>query len=138
VAIKIRLYILLHHNYYALFLHIKDASSYDLRRSIATFQENGVSDHVIFGVSDEGFYMEAKGDIDSLRLKIPSTELLGMKPGKARSLFSLDYLKNMSKAIGKSNEVTLELGIDYPLKVIFKLGQSSEVSYLLAPRIEQE
>ena len=44
----------------------------------------------------------------------------------------------MSKAIGKSNEVTLELGIDYPLKVNFKLGQFLEVSYLLAPRIEQE
>ena len=82
--------------------------------------------------------MEAKGDIDSLQLKIPSIELLSMKPGEARSLFSLDYLKNMSKAIGKSNEVTLELGIDYPLMANFKLGQSLEVSYLLAPRIEQE
>ncbi|MCJ7443407.1 MAG: DNA polymerase sliding clamp [Methanotrichaceae archaeon] len=108
----------------------------ELRRAVKAAEK--VSDHVIFGVSDEGFYMEAKGDIDSLMLKIPSTELLGMKPGKARSLFSLDYLKNMSKAIGKSNEVTLELGIDYPLMVNFKLGQSLEVSYLLAPRMEQE
>ena len=82
--------------------------------------------------------MEAKGDIDSLKLKIPGIELLGMKPGEARSLFSLDYLKNMSKAIGKSNEVTLELGIDHPLMANFKLGRSLEVSYLLAPRIEKE
>jgi len=44
----------------------------------------------------------------------------------------------MSKAIGKSNEVTLELGIDYPLMANFKLGRSLEVSYLLAPRIEKE
>jgi proliferating cell nuclear antigen len=108
----------------------------ELQRAVKAAEK--VSDHVIFGVSDEGFYMDAKGDIDSLGLKIPSTELLGMKPGEARSLFSLDYLKNMSKAIGKSNEVTLELGIDYPLKVNFKLGPFLEVSYLLAPRIEQE
>ncbi|OPY53059.1 MAG: DNA polymerase sliding clamp [Methanosaeta sp. PtaU1.Bin060] len=97
-----------------------------------------VSDHVVLGVSDEGFYMEAKGDIDSLKLKIPSTELLGMKPGEARSLFSLDYLEDMSKSIGKAGEVTLEMGIDYPLRVGFKIGQHVEITYLLAPRIEQE
>jgi len=92
----------------------------------------------VLGVSDEGFYMEAKGDIDSLKLKIPSTELLGMKPGEARSLFSLDYLEDMSKSISKAPEVTLEMGIDYPLRVNFKLGQFVEINYLLAPRIEQE
>jgi proliferating cell nuclear antigen len=108
----------------------------EIRRAVKAAEK--VSDHVIFGVSDEGFFMEAKGDIDSLQLKIPSMELLSMKPGGARSLFSLDYLKNMSKAIGKSNEVTLELGIDHPLMANFKLGRFLEVSYLLAPRIEEE
>jgi proliferating cell nuclear antigen len=108
----------------------------ELRRAVKAAEK--VSDHVILGVSEEGFYMEAKGDIDSLKLKIPSTELLGMKPGEARSLFSLDYLEDMSKAIGKATEVTLEMGIDYPLRVNFKLRQSIDISYLLAPRIEQE
>ncbi len=108
----------------------------ELRRAVKAAEK--VSDHVILGVSDEGFYMEAKGDIDSLKLKIPSTELLGIKPGEARSLFSLDYLEDMSKSIGKAGEVTLEMGIDYPLRVNFKLGGSVEINYLLAPRIEQE
>jgi len=108
----------------------------ELRRAVKAAEK--VSDHVVMGVSDEGFYMEAKGDIDSLKLKIPSTELLGMKPGEARSLFSLDYLEDMSKSISKAPEVTLEMGIDYPLRVNFKLGQFVEISYLLAPRIEQE
>jgi proliferating cell nuclear antigen len=108
----------------------------ELRRAIKAAEK--VSDHVILGVSDDEFYMEAKGDIDSLRLKIPSTELLGLKPGEARSLFSLDYLEDMSKSLGKAQEVTLEMGIDYPLRVNFKVGQAIEVNYLLAPRIEQE
>ena len=82
--------------------------------------------------------MEAKGDIDSLKLKIPSTELLGMKPGEARSLFSLDYLEDMSKSISRAGEVTLEMGIDYPLRIHLKLSQNVEINYLLAPRIEQE
>jgi proliferating cell nuclear antigen len=108
----------------------------ELRRAVKAAEK--VSDHVILGVSDEGFYMEAKGDIDSLKLKIPSTELLGMKPGEARSLFSLDYLEDMSKSISKAGEVTMEMGIDYPLRIHLKLGQYVEINYLLAPRIEQE
>jgi len=108
----------------------------ELRRAVKAAEK--VSDHVILGVADDTFYMEAKGDIDSLKLKIPSTELLGLKPGEARSLFSLDYLSDMSKSIGKASEVTLELGMDYPLRISFKIGQNVDINYLLAPRIEQE
>jgi proliferating cell nuclear antigen len=110
-------------------------SGNELRRAVKAAEK--VSDHVVLGVSDDLFFLEAKGDIDSLKLKIPSTELLGLKPGEARSLFSLDYLSDMSKSIGKAQEVKLELGVDYPLRISFKIG-SVEVSYLLAPRIEQE
>ncbi|MHC1631387.1 MAG: DNA polymerase sliding clamp [Methanotrichaceae archaeon] len=110
-----------------------------LRKAIRAAEK--VSDHVVLGVADDPkdlFYMEAKGDIDSLKLEVPSTELLGLKPGIARSLFSLDYLSDMSKAIGKAPEVKLELGVDYPVRIDFELRQGVEISYLLAPRIEQE
>jgi len=110
-------------------------SGSEMRRAVKASEK--VSDHVILGVQDDQFYMEAKGDIDSLKLKIPSNELLGLKPGEARSLFSLDYLSDMSKSIGKASQVTLELGVDYPLRISFQIGQV-EVHYLLAPRIEQE
>lgn len=30
------------------------------------------------------------------------------------------------------------MGIDYPLRLVFKLGQSVDINYLLAPRIETE
>lgn len=110
-----------------------------LRRAIRAAEK--VSDHVVLSVTDDPediFTMEAQGDIDSLKFEMPSTELLGLKPGTARSLFSLDYLSDMSKAIGKASEVKLEIGIDYPLKISFKIGQGLNINYLLAPRIEQE
>ncbi|MCX8206354.1 MAG: DNA polymerase sliding clamp, partial [Methanothrix sp.] len=107
----------------------------EFRRAIKAAEK--VSDHVVLGVKDDVFYMEAKGDIDALKLTMPSSELLDMKPGEARSLFSLDYLSDMSKSIGKAPEVKLEIGIDYPLRISFRLNEVY-VSYLLAPRIEQE
>lgn len=97
-----------------------------------------VSDHVVLGVSDDVFFMEAKGDIDSLKLKIPATELLGMRPGESRSLFSLDYCTDFAKAAAKSGEVTLEMGIDYPMRILFSVNKYIKVIYMLAPRIEQE
>jgi len=96
-----------------------------------------VSDHIILGVDDDLFYMEARGDIETLRFTKQSSELLGMKPGRARSLFSLDYLSDMSKSIGKASEMKLEIGIDYPLRISFRLNEVY-VSYLLAPRIEED
>jgi proliferating cell nuclear antigen len=107
----------------------------EFRRAVKASEK--VSDHVILGVADEVFFMEAKGDIDSLKLAIPGAELLALKPGEARSLFSLDYLSDMSKSIGKATDVKLEMGVDYPLRISFKI-KDVEVSYLLAPRIEQE
>ncbi|MGF3499625.1 MAG: DNA polymerase sliding clamp [Candidatus Methanosuratincola sp.] len=107
----------------------------EFRRAIKAAEM--VSDHVVLGVKDDLFYMEAKGDIDALRLTLQSSELLDMKPGEARSLFSLDYLSDMSRSIGKALKVKLEIGIDYPLRIGFRLNDV-HVGYLLAPGIEEE
>jgi proliferating cell nuclear antigen len=107
-----------------------------LRRAIKAAEK--VSDHVILGVDDTVFFMEANGDIDLLKLKIPATELLAMRPGESRSLFSLDYLVDMVKSAGKATEVTLEMGLDYPMRMMFQTSKDVSVVYLVAPRIEQE
>lgn len=107
-----------------------------LRKAIKAAEK--VSDHAILGVDDTTFFMEAKGDIDSLKLWIPATELLAMRPGESRSLFSLDYLVDMVKAAGKADEVVLELGLDYPIKMRFQINKNVSIIYLMAPRIEQE
>ena len=97
-----------------------------------------VSDHVVLGISDDTFFMEAKGDIDSLKLKIPATELIGLKPGESRSLFSLDYCMDFAKSAAKAGEVTIEMGLDYPMRMLFSVNKFIKVIYMLAPRIEQE
>lgn len=107
-----------------------------LRKAIKAAEK--VSDHVILGVDDTTFFMEAKGDIDSLKLQIPANELLTLRSGESRSLFSLDYLIDMIKAAGKADEVVLELGLDYPIKMRFQINKNVSIIYLMAPRIEQE
>lgn len=98
-----------------------------------------ISDHMALGVTEEMFYVEAEGDTDKVRLDLSKDELIGLKPGTARSLFSLDYLGSMAKVIGKADAVTIDLGVDYPMKMGFKISEGKgEINYLLAPRIESD
>jgi proliferating cell nuclear antigen len=56
-----------------------------------------------------------------------------------RSLFSLDYFSNMVRSVPSAGVVALAIGQDYPAKMNFEIAEGNgEVTYLLAPRIENE
>jgi proliferating cell nuclear antigen len=102
-----------------------------------------VSDHMAFGVSDdeESFYMSAEGDTDDVRVDLREDDIIELETGgeTAQSLFSLDYLDSMAKAIPNDAQVEVEVGDDYPVKMNFEIsGGEAKVTYLLAPRIENE
>ena len=100
-----------------------------------------VSDHIALRVDadDEAFYIEAEGDTDDVDLELDSEDLIDLTAGEADSLFSLDYLKDMNKAIPNSTEVTAELGEEFPVKLHFEFAEGlGQVTYMLAPRIQSE
>ena len=100
-----------------------------------------VSDHIALGVNegDETFYVEAQGDTDDVHLELDREDLIDLTAGPARSLFSLDYLKDMNKAIPGDAEVTIELGEEFPLKLHFEIAEGmGNVTYMLAPRIQSD
>ncbi len=109
----------------------------DLKRAVKAAEK--VSDYMSMGVSGEIFFMEAEGDTDNVRVEMTKDQLIDFNPGEAKSLYSLDYLTDISKIAGKASEVTIDLGKDYPLKIRFKICEGhGEVSYMLAPRVESE
>ena len=100
-----------------------------------------VSDKIAFGINPEKqtFYMEADGDTDHINLEIKSTDLKTFIPAEARSLFSLDYLKDMGRVMSRAEEVEIHIGKDHPVKFVFSIaGGEGKVEYLLAPRIESD
>ena len=92
------------------------------------------------GVKDKTFFVEAEGDLDKVRLDIPQSSLVSLQAtSDVRSLFSLDYLNDLSKSLGKAERVNIDLGTDYPVKLTFNIAAGNgTVTYLLAPRIESE
>ena len=100
-----------------------------------------VSDHIALGVDEDErtFYVNAEGDTDDVHLELDEEDLIDLTPGPARSLFSLDYLKDMNKAIPTDSEVTIELGEEFPVKLHFEIAEGNgEVTYMLAPRIQSD
>ena len=100
-----------------------------------------VSDHIALGVNAETevFYVDAEGDTDDVHVEMTADDLIGLESGPAHSLFSLDYLSDMNKAIPKDAEVTVELGEEFPVKMHFNIAEGNgRVTYMLAPRIQND
>ena len=111
----------------------------DIDRSVTA--ADMVSDHIALAVDDddETFVVEAEGDTDDVRLELDREDLVDLQAGPARSLFSLDYLKDMNKAIPKDAEVTIELGEEFPVKLHFDIAEGQgNVTFMLAPRIQSD
>ncbi|MHC1630007.1 MAG: DNA polymerase sliding clamp [Methanoculleaceae archaeon] len=100
-----------------------------------------VSDKIALGIDPdrETFFMEAEGDTDHIKLELGNDEVISIIPARARSLFSVDYLKDMGKIMSRAEEIEIYLGIDHPVKFSFSIaGGAGRVEYLLAPRIEAD
>jgi proliferating cell nuclear antigen len=100
-----------------------------------------VSDKVWLGINPEKkvFYVKAEGDSDHIEREFSSGEMISCNYAEARSLFSIDYLKDMGKVMGHASEVTIHIGRDHPVKFSFDIaGGNGHVEYLLAPRIEAD
>ncbi len=98
-----------------------------------------IADHVVFRSDEEGFYIEAEGDVDKITFRMSEGELIEFNKGSARSMFSLEYLKEFVKTASSGDILTIYLGDNYPVRLIFDVADGKlKVEYILAPRIEAE
>ncbi len=107
--------------------------------------EEGISDADIIGDSivieanPSTFRMSARGDVSSAHLELTKQDkgLLDLKvTTNIKSQYPLDYLKKMIKAGKISEQMVLEFGNDYPLRLGFKSIDKMQLSFILAPRVE--
>jgi len=108
-----------------------------------------VSDHLTLRVGEtadgeEALFIEGEGDTDDVDLELTGEECVGLEgvDSEAESLFSLDYLKDMNKAIPKSTAVTLRFDDEHPVMIDFDALPNNDVGlqvrFMLAPRIRSE
>lgn len=102
-----------------------------------------VSDHIEIGADDDALRFTAEGDTDDVEVTLGMDDLLSDRFNGAKesvaSLFSLDYLDDMTGPIDKDAEVSMLLGDEFPVKLRYS-SHDGDVSVLnmLAPRIQSD
>ncbi|MDD1763332.1 MAG: proliferating cell nuclear antigen (pcna) [Methanobacteriaceae archaeon] len=95
-----------------------------------------VSDKISLIVDQDKFIASAEGEFGDAKIEYLHGEKI---EEKAKSVFSLEKIKEMLKADKFSESAVLRLGNDMPLNLSLKMvSDEGELSFLLAPRIESE
>ena len=99
-----------------------------------------IGDSVIMEAAPDSFRMSAKGDTSSVEFELKKGDegLKSLEVKEAvRAQYPLDYLKKMIKAGKLSGNISVELGTDYPMRLIFKELDKIQLSFILAPRVQE-
>jgi len=114
----------------------------DLRRAVRA--ADLVADHATFTVDadERTLTVAASGDTDDVRLDFDESDLDALEAGAVESLYSVDYLRDIARAIPSGVSVTVEfvgegeggcpLSLDHPIA-----GGAGTGRWLLAPRIRR-
>ena len=95
-----------------------------------------ISSHLTLGAKADSFFVKANSSKGDLNNETTKKELLAMNvKEECSSMYPLDYLQDMLKAVSGSDEINLHLKSNAPVQISYPIGPAS-VTYYLAPRIE--
>jgi len=100
-----------------------------------------VSDHVRFAADEDAEVarLSAEGDTDDVEVELDGDDLLSAEVhGSPDSLFSLNYLNDVSGPIPSEALVSIQIGTEMPTKLRYSLADGVSVVSMIAPRIQPE
>ena len=101
------------------------------------------SEHITLGMNndDDTFYMSAEGDTDDWSAILDSDHMSvqSLATAEVASIFSLEYFDDVRKGIPKNVPVKMEMGQEFPVRIMFDfLDSNASVTYMIAPRIQSD
>ena len=99
-----------------------------------------VGESVAFIADGKKFILQAEGDLNQARIEIKEDEATKIHSSdeKVKSKYSIEYLKKMINGSKLSDEVTIQFNKDYPLKIEYKTVDKVMLSFILAPRVDND
>jgi proliferating cell nuclear antigen len=100
-----------------------------------------VGESVAFIAEPKKFTLHAEGDLNQAKIEIKedSVTKVDMKGDeKVKAKYSIEYLKKMINGSKLSDEVSISFNKDYPLKLDYKTVDKVMLSFILAPRVEND
>ena len=100
-----------------------------------------VGESVSFIAEPKKFSLLAEGDLSQAHVEIKesdNTKLNVEGTSKIKSKYSIEYLKKMINGSKIADEVVVNFNSDYPLKLDYTTIDKVNLSFILAPRVENE
>ena len=100
-----------------------------------------VAESVTFLGEKNMLLVKAEGDLSKALIEIKpdeSTIIKTTSADKFKAKYSLEYLKKMIAGSKLSDTVSLHFNTDYPLKIEYKLTDVLLLSFILAPRVDND
>lgn len=97
-----------------------------------------VSNHLTLGIdaTNAMFYVEAEGDTDEILFAMAEDDLVELTPKDVQSLFSVEYLRAINRALPRNGAIDLQFGTEMPLLIRSTFADNAgHVEYLVSPRI---
>jgi len=117
---------------------IKTSSS-TLNEAIADVDIVGES--VAFIAEPKKFTLQAEGDLNQAKIEIKeddNTKVSTNSDAQVKAKYSIEYLKKMINGSKLSDDVVVQFNKDYPLKLEYKAVDKVMLSFILAPRVEND
>jgi len=98
-----------------------------------------VAESVAFVAEPKTFTILAEGDLSQAKVEISEDKSIRISVSdKVKSKYSLEYLKKMIGGSKLADDVAIHFGKDYPLKLEYKTVDKVMLSFILAPRVEND
>ncbi len=100
-----------------------------------------VGESVSFSAEAGKFTVAAEGDLSKAHIEIKHDENTTINmhdTGPFRAKYSIEYLKKMIAGSKLSDEVMIQFNKDYPLRLDYKDIDKVSLSFILAPRVEND
>ncbi len=100
-----------------------------------------VAEAVSFVAGKDKFSLYAEGDLSRAHIELKvdgTTKIRNESGGEVKAKYSLEYLKKMIQGSKIADNVTIQFSKDYPLKLNYNTVDKVMLSFILAPRVEND
>lgn len=100
-----------------------------------------VAESVTFSVDKTSFNITGESDLSKADIEIKSdddTKIIIDSDDKIKAKYSVEYLKKIIGASKLTDKLTIHFNKDYPLKLDYLVVDKLQLSFILAPRVEND
>lgn len=100
-----------------------------------------VAESVALIAEAKKFTIESEGRFNAAKVEVPTdkeTSIEMIKENKIAAKYSIEYLKKIAKGDKLTENVSLNFDKEYPLRADYKLMDKLMMSFILAPRVDND